>query len=168
MGVREIAKKVAEASATGGGNYLKHGKGVAVVKEVLYKEDLDSGRGFIVELIMDSVEPYMGADGKPLPCNAPGSIVSFVQLFDKYPKSALGNTKAFIEALYGESLDSDAFVDRMEKMTSDKNPARGIKIKFSTYEKMTKTSKALLTLPKWEHVEQTAEEVKATRERLGL
>lgn len=168
MGLREIAQQVASAQASGGGNYIKHGRGVMVVKEAFYKEDLDSGRGFIVELLVDTVEPYIGSDGKPLPCNPPGSTVSFVQLFDKFKKTSMGNTKAFIEALSGESLEGEKFVERFEKLVSEKNPGRGLKIGFSTYEKMTQSGGKLLILPKWEHVEQTPEDVKATRERLKL
>lgn len=168
MGNGKLAQMFLTTPAAGGGNYIKHGHGVMVVKSLLYKEDMTAGEGFIAELIVDSVEPYMGADGKPIPCNPPGSTVSFVQLFDKFGKTAVGNTKAFLDALYGEPLDGEASFARMQKVTGPSNPARGISIKFSTYEKMTKSSGKLLVLPKWEHIEQTPEEVKATRERLKL
>lgn len=46
------------------------------------------------------------------------------------------------------------------------NPARGMRLRYSTYEKDTKDSKTTLTLARWETVKQTMEEVKAKRAQL--
>lgn len=58
------------------------------------------------------------------------------------------------------SKSYEALVDRKT------NPARGMRIKYSTYEKETKNGQTILTLPRWETVKQTHEDVKAKRAQL--
>lgn len=51
----------------------------------------------------------------------------------------------------------EALVDRKT------NPARGMRIKYSTYEKDTRDKLTALTLPRFEAVKQTSDEIKARR-----
>lgn len=170
MGIRDIAKKIAESDARGGGNWLKDGRGVLVVKALKF-DNMEGGDTFVAEMLVESSESYPDAKddkGQPVIANAPGSTVSYVQQLDKF-KSAFSNTKTFILALMGEdesAVKPEDFAAAFEKLCSKENPARGMRIKYSTFRKLTKAKDKSLTLPVWEHVTQTADDIAATRAKL--
>lgn len=196
MGIRDIAKKIAGSRASGGGNYVKDGRGTGIIK-VLKHEDAYKGEIFVAEILVESSEATeRAADGNGMvPPNAVGSSFSFVQMFDEYPETALGNTKSFIFALMGETDESIAaaaketaaamakagksqkdidewdgameFVEAYKRLTGSENPARGMRIKWETYRKPSKKTGKMLTIPKWETVEQTAEMIAEARAKLG-
>lgn len=197
MGIRDIAKKIGQSRAAGGGNYVKDGRGTGIVK-VLKHEDAYKGEIFVAEILVESSEATeREKDGTPVQPNAVGSSFSFVQLFEEYPDTAFGNTKAFILALMGETdeslaaaaketvaemmkkgskataeeidkWDADAeFAAAYQRLTSSQNPARGMRIRWETYRKSSKRTGKVLTIPRWETVEQTAEQIAETRAKLG-
>lgn len=194
MGVRDIAKKIAASRAAGGGNYLKDGKGICIVK-ALKQENLYKGETFIAELLVETSEsiPGLMENGQPVTANSPGSTFAFIQQFEEFPDVAFGNTKAFILTLMGESDESlvaaaaeikasrqkagtlakgedytadDEFAAAYERLTGPQQPGRGMRISFETYRRVTKKSGKSLVLPHWEHVPQTVEQIAATRAKL--
>lgn len=59
------------------------------------------------------------------------------------------------------------FAKAYEELVNRKtNPARGMRLKYSTYEKTTRDSKKIITLPVWQTVTQTGEEITALRHKL--
>lgn len=183
MGIKDVAKKMAEATAAGGGNYLKDGRGVMIVK-ALKHESLYKGETFVAELQVEASEEIPGLG----PCNAPGTTVSFIQQFDEYPDTAFGNTKAFVFALTGEDEAScaksaadkvakkmkpkewsgdDEFAMLYEELCGPEQPARGMRVRYETFRKMTKKTGKELVLPRWSHIEQTDEQVAEARAALA-
>lgn len=53
-----------------------------------------------------------------------------------------------------------------ELVDRKKNPARGMRLKYSTYEKDTRDQKTTLTLPRFEPMAQTVDEINAKRAQL--
>ena len=197
MGIKDIAARIGQARANGGGNYLKDGRGIGIVK-ALKQENLHKGETFIAELLIESSEASgeVNPDGTSVgPPNPPGSTVSMIQQFEEFPETAFNNTKTFIYALMGETDESMAaaaietqkamakagkpkaeidawdaaeeFAAAYTRLTSAENPARGMRIRFETFRKMTKTTRKMLTLPRWETVQQTVEEIQSNRQKLG-
>jgi hypothetical protein len=210
--VRGIAKKIAEAKARGGGNFLNPGKGVLIVKALKdgTKPEFYAGETFVAELLVEKCEGFSGQldeKGKEKPAgNAIGSTASYVQQFEEYPDTAFGNTKTFLLALLGETEESLAasaaenakryatdpafkqqldhfmlktfsevkpwdadceFAKAYETLVDRKtNPARGMRIGYSTYEKKTRESGKILTLPVWESFPQDEAQIRATRAQL--
>lgn len=183
MGIKDIAKKMAQSKAAGGGNYLKDGRGVLIVK-ALKHEDMYKGETFVAELLVEASEEIPGAG----PCNAPGTTVSFVQQFEEYPDTAFANTKAFVYALTGEDDASveqsaaarvarkekprdwtadDEYAALYEMLCSPEQPARGMRIRYETYRKTTKKSGKELVLPRWSRIDQTDEQIAEARAQLA-
>lgn len=180
-----IAQRVAAAKGTGGGNHINPGSGELVVLDLKEgnKPEFREGATFLAEMKVLSNEPYQAVDlqGKPKPAgNAVGSIVSFVQQFDKFPDTAFDATQNFVLALCDETKESLAAAAAAEKKTPEgklaelfdalvdrqKRLGRGMRIRFSTYERSTKAKDKILTLIKWEPVKQTQEEIAAYRAKL--
>jgi len=183
MGIRDIAKKMAQTTAAGGGNYLKDGRGVLIVK-ALKHEDLYKGETFVAELLVEVSEELPGCG----PCNTPGTSVSFVQQFEEYPDTAFANTKAFIFALTGEDEGTltksaadkvarkakpkewsadDEFGELYEALCGADQPARGMRVRYETFRKTTKKTGKELVLPKWSNIQQTDEQIAEARAQLG-
>lgn len=193
MGILDIAKKIAEAKGKGGGNFIKDGTGVLIVKALRY-EDLHKGDTFIAEFQVESATPMEGevdANGVQRPCNSPGSDVTWLQQFDEFPETAFDSAKTFVLKLLGEtpeSLEASAAETKKTKGGADwtandefaalfvqicgtgkapgPQPARGMRIKFSTYRRETKKTKQSIVLVNWESVAQDEAMVAATRAKL--
>lgn len=125
--------------------------------------------------------------------NAIGSQVSYICQFNEFPETAFSNCKTLILALMGETDETlaaaaaetakqlqstdklpaegwtadDEFAAAYDRLVDRKvNPARGMIIDYSTYEKQTRDSKKMITLPVWAHAGQTAEDIAAKRAKL--
>ena len=164
MGLADIAKKVADAKASGSGNHIRPGRGILMVKEMKYDAKGHKGEKFIAELrVVESVSIAGRTDkeGKPVLANEPGSTVSFVQLFDQHKETAFPNTKAFFLALYGEKEEEISGEDLagaiLAACNGSKQPTRGMLIKYETVDKVTKKDVAII-VPKWEYVPNQSEE----------
>lgn len=190
-----MAKKIAASRGSSGGNHLRDGRGVCIVK-ALKQESLYKGETFIAELMVESSESLAearDASGAPIQANAPGSSFSFIQQFEEYPETAFGNTKSFILTLMGETEESlavsaaatkaekikagelaagqdhtadDEFVAAYERLIGAAQPARGMRIRYETFRKLAKKSGISLVLPRWETVPQTVESIAATRAKM--
>lgn len=169
MSMRDVFKQVAESKATNKGDFIKSGRGQAVIVECLGKETgMPKVPTFIarVKVISSESKGELGADGKPLAPNAPGSEAGWIQKFDKLP--AMGATKAFVLNVLGvkeSETNAAEFTDTLEQVCSSAQPMRGMLVNYDTYEHITKDKKKM-TLVSWSHVPQTAEEVKARRAEL--
>lgn len=171
---REIFRKIAKSRATGGGNYIRQGKGRLIVKS-LTLPDLYNGDTFIAEFQVKASESVPGAtgkDGKPELANPPGSSCSYIQQLKKF-ESAPGNVKGFLERLDGSAdMSEGEFEELLASMVNDDpkagevNPARGFEIDYETYQKPIQkgpNAGKLITLVRWTHVDLTTEEVDANR-----
>jgi hypothetical protein len=186
MDIKKIAKQVAAARASGGGNFIRPGSGVLVVK-ALKCEDLYKGSTFILEAIVESSSndpTALDASGKPILANPPGSEVGYIQQLEANEDVAFPATKRLLLDLFGEddaSLEAeaaerakttpgftatDAFAEVFELACSAQQPARGMRIGYSTYQKKAKTSGKDLVLPKWTHIRMSDEEIRASRAKL--
>lgn len=167
-----LYKKVAEASATGGGNNLRDGRGRLCIKK-LSLEDGFQGARFVGELVVVSSQKIPVTElktGRPLDIepNPAGGEVSWVQLFDKHP-TAFGAVKGFLLSLFNvaeSETDPKDIVETMAEVT-EKNSAEGMVIDYATYRRVTDKNGVEIVLPKWSHVEQTPEDVARMRKWLG-
>lgn len=175
---KSIFQKIAQARATGGGNYIRQGKGRLIVKSITLPS-LYNGDTFIAEFLVKHSESIPGAvdpkTGKPELANPRGSSCSYVQQLEKF-ESAAGNVKAFIEHLDGEMDQSEAtFINNLQSYVNEDpkagevNPARGFEIDFESYQKpIQKGANAgkMITLVRFAHVDITESERDANRDLL--
>lgn len=165
MGMAEIVGKMRNAKAAGGGNYIKDGTGRLIVKAIEIKRFDMAGDGFLADFVVESsrkTHPEVEPD-------APGSSVSFLQLYDKHPLTAPGQVKAFLMALTGEpesEFSGDKLLPNLSKITGPDQPLRGAVVDYSTYRKTTKDKSKILVLPKFETVHQTPADIAARRKAL--
>lgn len=158
-----LYKKVAEASATGGGNNLRDGRGRLCVKK-LSMEDGFQGARFVAEFVVVASQKISVTEektGKALDIepNPAGSDVGWVQLFDKH-LSSFGNVKGLLLALFNTSeseTDPEDIVETLAEVT-EKNAAAGMVIDYVTFRKVTRERGVEIVVPKWSHVEQTPED----------
>ena len=166
--------KIAAANASGGGNYIRDGVYDLTVK-ALKENRGHNGYSIIAEFQVDSATPNgeyaLTPDGKSttdklVEPNPVGSEVSVV--FNFKHDSAPGNVKALAIALLASLGYTEAQIDSaaIATLVSDKNPARGMRIKDATYRKRAKESGKLLVLNRWETVPQTPDDIAARRKEL--
>lgn len=192
MGILDIAKKIAAAKGKGGGNFIKDGSGVLVVKALKF-DHMYAGDTFVAEFLVESASPMVGEldeNKTQRACNSPGSDVTWLQQFDEFPETAFDSAKTFVLRLLGEtaeSLEASAAETKKTKggaeWTADDEfaalfvqicgtnkapgpqPTRGMKVKFSTYRRETKAGKSIV-LVNWESVTQDEASVAASRAKL--
>ncbi len=155
----EIFKKIADAQASNKGNNFTDGKGIVVVREVLYK-NLNDGPTFIAATkVIESaskgdVDPVTK---QPVIPNAVGSCPSWPQKINKF-KSAPGNVKAFVLSLLGfkeSEVTSDQFGEALGRIVGKEQPARGMLIRYETYQQVTQggpNKGNVNSYVKWSHV----------------
>ena len=152
---RSIFAKIAAAKASSKGDYIKGGRGQAVVLMCQGKETgANSVPTFIAEVKILTSEQKLDQmfEGKQTQAPATGSVYGWVQQFDKKP--AEGATKAFILKLLGfqeSEVTGDEFIQTMEQLVGSAQPARGMLINFDTYEHTTKDKRKMM-LVRWDHV----------------
>jgi hypothetical protein len=177
MAAEDVFRKIAGARASAGGNWIKPGRYLHEVQNILV-ETKDGGNTFIAELLVREAAQTEPAHNP----NVVGSQVSYVQMLDRH-KSAVGNAKAFVLALVGateEDLAGDDFVELLEYATNidpkAKNakgetipvqPLRGYHIACETYFKGKKSKPSdIMTLPKWTTSPNNQDEVVLARRAL--
>jgi hypothetical protein len=155
-----VMKKIAESSASSGGNNLLDGRGRLVVKK-LELSDKFKGVCFIAEFVVFSSEKIpvvslQSGQALDISPNPPKTECSWVQNLDEH-LSAMGNVKAFALALVGKNesdVTPEDFLKGLEEITDSANPARGLVIDYSTFRKETRENKKEITIPKWAHVKE--------------
>ncbi len=175
------------AAANNKSDNFRDGEGVCVIEAVKSFNGND-GKVFVVQArIVESKakgDLTLSADQKSAPGpgvvqpNAVGSVVGWPQKVSKF-KSAMGNVKSFILALFGKD-EKEITLDEFSKtgnaiVNEDPkngmvNPAKGMLIAFSTYRQVTASGPNkgnINTYVKWSHVKQTGAEIAARRAELG-
>lgn len=173
----DLFAQIGGSQASNKGNYFEGGKGTAVIREVIAKKG-NEGRMVIAAVDVISAESNGLTDketGKPLPVPAAGAAISWPQLIDKF-KSSAGNVKSFVLNLTGfkeADVSSADFAKTLAQLASKEQPARGMLIRFDTYQQQTKSGANAgkwRTYVKWAHVKleegNDRESVKARREGL--
>jgi hypothetical protein len=169
--MQDVFNKIANASATKGGNNLKDGKYRLVVEKMLLNTG-HTGTSFIPELRVMKAE-QTEKDAEP---NAAGSTVSCVWNVTKHA-SAPGNVKAFLLAVLGldEATTPAAQVQELlSKAVGAEQILRGFEIDASTIRRVNQgrdnpaNRGQTMTLPVWQHVPgQTQESVARNRAMLA-
>lgn len=169
---RAIAAQVVKARAAMGSNFIRGGRGIALI-QALKLEELNAGPTFVAELLILQSEDIPGqtdAKGAALHANPPGTTVAFIQQFRKFEQTAFGNVKAFLLALDDVAEDQvpeAALMEAFEAAVGKDNPLRGTRVAYETYQKKSRKNAIDLTLPKWIRVPgQTDEIVADTRKWL--
>lgn len=161
-----ILRKIAEAKASGGGNITKDGKYTFAVNAMMIEAKFN-GTMFIVEHYVKSAEA-VEPDVEP---NKPGTICSIVYNLDKNV-SAPGNTKAYVLALFGykeDEVTQDEFVATLGELCGPAQPARGMLIRTETFRKPIQKGPNAgkpFTGHRWQHVEQTEDQIATERKYL--
>lgn len=166
MSFSNIFKKIADASATGGGNNIRDGIYKFLIEKCAIQQG-HSGTCFIAEFrVMESTaNGAVDEHGKLVVPNPVGSTASMVCNLTKH-ESAAGNVKAFLQgALGGLGYTPDQIDDELiGQVVSDANPLRGVQIIDETYRGINKgranaaNAGKPLTLNKWKAVAQTEED----------
>lgn len=133
-----LAKKIADASPTGGGNVITDGDYVFVIKELLIKEGF-KGNSFIAKF-----DVVMAEKKHPTVLPNPVGTDCYMALNLDTNKMAAGNMKQFFTALWNEELSGTPYVTKVDEWTKPaaeggKQPARGMLIEAATYRKLTQT-----------------------------
>lgn len=168
-------KKIAGASATGGGNNIRDGKYVMMVEQVIAKENYKKEDLYIVELRVVSAEATGDLDdkGQPVKPNPVGSTASLICNLTQFDNAA-GNAKAFVlGALGGLGYTEEQITEEVMHQTSlPQQPLRGMAVQCETYRGVNRGRRTPanqgkpLTLLKWRSIEQTPDQIKAQREYL--
>lgn len=169
MGFESIFKKIADASATGGGNNIRDG----IYKFLIEKCSIQNGHTgvcFVAEFRVMESSPSGAVDeqGRPVTPNPVGSTASMVANLTKH-ESAAGNVKALVQgALAGLGYTPDQIDDALiGEIVGEGNPLRGVAVVDETYRGVNKgRSNAAnagkpLTLNRWKSVAQTPEDIEA-------
>lgn len=157
--------KIAGASASGGGTYIRDGEYAFLIEKVIGEKKFN-GETLIVEFFVVRAKPSSDPT-VTAPPNPVGSRCSYVINLDKNP-SAPGNVKAFLMALMGISdvKDEKEFVDTINEMCGDGQPARGMLIGDETFRKPIQKGPNAgkpFTGHNWKHIPITAEQITANR-----
>lgn len=175
---RSMLDGIGASRANTKSDYFKDGQGLALLKEVIYK-DMNDGPTFVARFtILESsskgdVDPVTK---QPVVPNAPGSEVGWIQKTGKQ-KSAAGNVKSFVLALLGYSeaeVDSKpgSFADAVAQLADlDSNgqdargaiaskggviqPGRGMVVRYATTQAAIRSGPnagKVLTFVKFSHV----------------
>lgn len=168
--MQDVFSKIANASATKGGNNLKDGKYRLIVERMLLNTG-HSGTCFIPELRVVKAEKSE-QDVEP---NAPGSTVSCVWNVTKHA-SAPGNVKAFVLAVLGideATTPAAQMQELLSRAVGAEQILRGMEIDCATFRRVNKgrdnpaNAGTVMTLPAWQHITgQTQESI--TRNRATL
>jgi hypothetical protein len=128
----EVASGLRTAQKGGSGNWIKQGKGTAVVKRLLLEQKF-GGLTFLAELMIESsqsfadAEPTEGSGGQPEQANSPGSSVTFLAKLEgekKKKDTAYKNMKTFLYELLDESEESlkKAAAERVARFNAKQEP----------------------------------------------
>jgi hypothetical protein len=150
------------AKMSDGGDFIKPGVGVLVVRELKVgtnKNNSNAGYFKAVLQVVSSHKTHATIDPDP-----PGKVVDFLQLYDQFPDTAGPRTAEFLTALTGNT--QEACTSALPTLIGPDQPLKGALIAYSTYEKTTKKGR-VLTLPRWENIKQTQEEVAKRKAELN-
>jgi hypothetical protein len=163
--------KIAQASATGGGNNIRDGYYKFLIEKVTIQAG-HTGESFIAEfrVIEAASSGQVDERGHAIQPNAVNSTCSMVCNLTKHA-SAAGNAKAFVVgALAGLGYTEDQITPEvMGYITSEKNPLRGLAVIDETYRGVNKgrdnpaNAGKPLTLNKWKAIAQTLDDVAAQK-----
>lgn len=142
---REMLDAVGASRASQKSEYLRDGKFLLMVKELIYKK-MEGGLTFVARVEVLESESKGDLDlvtGKPVIPNVVGTSAGWIQLTQKH-KSAAGNIKAFVLALLNYSeAEVDAkpgsFGEALGELISTQQPARGMVIRASSYRQMVRS-----------------------------
>jgi hypothetical protein len=163
-----IFKKIADATATGGGNNIRDGIYKFLVEKCHIQEG-HTGTCLIVEFrVMESTASgAVDEKGVPVAPNPVGSTCSMVCNVTKH-ESAYGNVKAFVQAaLMGLGYQANQITNDVIQQVFEGDPMalRGCQIIDETYRGINKgranaaNAGKPLTLNKWKSVAQTEEDM---------
>lgn len=160
-----ILGKMANASATQGGEVIRDGIYLFLVRDYLVRK-LNDGTFFIVELkVLKSAPKEPGVMPNP-----PGTTCSLVMNLSTN-KSALGNMKNFTLSLLGyagQDVNPADLAAVAQKLTVERL-ARGMLIGDETFRKPIKSGANAgkpFTGHRWAHVQQSPQEIQARRAEL--
>ncbi len=168
--MQDVFSKIANASATKGGNNLRDGKYRFVIERVQLHTG-HTGTCIIPELRVVKAD----RTEKDVEPNAVGSTTSCVWNLSQHD-SAPGNVKAFVLAVLGldEASTPPAKMQELSAtMVSEGQPFRGIEIDVTTMRRVNQGRKnaanrgQIMVLPNWQHVQgQTRESIASNRTML--
>lgn len=174
MGFESVFKKIAAASATGGGNNIRDG----IYKFLIEKCSIQNGHSgvcFVAEFRVMEAESNGAVDenGRPVVPNPVGSTASMVANLTKH-ESAAGNIKAFLQGALGALGYTPEMIDDelISQVVSEANPLRGVAVRDETYRGVNKgrsnpaNAGKPLTLNKWKTVDQTEDDIEAAKKYL--
>jgi len=157
-----IQASLATAKMSGGGDFIKPGTGVMAVKSIEVGTNRSNERnGFFKAVLQIVSSTQTDPDVKPDP---PGATVDFLQLYDQFPDTAGARTAEFLTALTGDS--QEACTAALPTLVGPDQPMRGALIAYRTRTQITKKTQRKLTLPMWETVKQTTQEIAARKAAL--
>ncbi len=168
---QELLDAIADSTPTGGGNNLRDGRYRLAVRKTGFGDGFNGAR-WDLDLVVVNCAKVAVAEvktGKPLDIepNGVGTDVGIVKMLttDKpYPAPGLGDTKAFVLALFGvgEDIDKKELVQALDELDRT-NSAYGMVIDCITRRKVSKANEVEMVLQDWHHVEQTADDIAKTR-----
>lgn len=140
------------------GEHIVRGSGLCVIKRLLYKNMNEGPTFVVVAKVLESADKAPARTGDPvIPANKPGATISWPQKTKKF-KSAPGNVKGFVLALLGYSeaqVTGDQYMAALAQCVSDAQPARGMLIRWDTYDSIVRSGKNAGNVncyPTWKHV----------------
>lgn len=170
----ELLQQIADATPTGGGNNCSDGRYRFIVRKTGFGDGFNGARWDLDLVVYANAKiPVIGLEGPnkgktlDIEPNGVGSDVGIVKMLttDKpYAAPGLGDTKAFVLALFGatEDVDKQELVQALDELDRT-NSGYGMAIDCVTRRKVSKENKVEMVLQDWFHVEQTPEEILKNR-----
>lgn len=162
--------QIAAAAASGGGNYINDGVYRLIIEKMFRKDApiaAGGGTSFITEFrVVESGQDPNHPEVKPNPV---GTVCSVVAVVTKHA-SAFGNIKALLLGALGAfGYTEDQITPEVIAEAYSTDQLRGVMVDDTTYRKAIKGGKnagSMITLHKWNSIEQTEEQVAAQKKDL--
>lgn len=169
----DIVNDIGKATVFGRGNYIKQGKGIAVLDKITLDRKT-KGWMLIAEFVVESSQSFPDAEptdtsgGQPEQANSPGSSFSVIcgpldSSDEQERKMQLGKARELLEGLGGPFKEGEDLGTTMKAATSPQEPLKGLALGFTTSRVTTKTTKKRITVPTWRFIEGQTAEVRAAR-----
>ena len=153
--LERIQASLATAKMSQGGDFIKPGAGIMVVKSLEVGTNRSNERnGYFKATLQVVSSTQTDPEVKPDP---PGATVDFLQLYDQFPDTAGPRTAEFLTALTGDTQEE--CTKALATLVGPDQPLKGALIAYRTRTQLTKKTQRKLTLPMWETVKQTKAEI---------
>ena len=161
---RAIIERMTKAKASRGSNFIKPGRYVLGIENLLLQNARKGGAMFVAEFYVEQAEGFNDVfkNGQLVLPNSPGSRVGWVLKLDELD-AAMSDMKKFFMAMVGvtdeEKVSESDLFQVAYLLTGPDQKARGYLMRDDTYQYVTKSKGQEITLNQWTEIKEAPEVV---------